>query len=229
MQRRPILFIAALLCLIMSSGCSRAEPPGKPVTLTATEASHSNNINYKEVQESNNWLAKAGVLEDEGRYEEALFCLHRGQEKWPKADPRPAAQQRIPWSQDFEPLGKATLYIRMRKPDLALVYLDKVSEGRIKNSYRATAHYMLKDYESADKELSAEPSVLRGAILCAKGNEKGGLEMIKTSWGKEKLTLNRDIAQGTITRAHAVNVFWMEHPDEVQALVKRVDPTAPSF
>ena len=40
---------------------------------------------------------------------------------------------------------------------------------------------------------------------------------------------SQTIAQGTITRAHAVNVFWMEHPDEVQALVKRVDPTAPSF
>lgn len=234
---KKILVSNCLLLLLVTTfatGCSRKmDVPGTAVTLEASDNVKSAELYDPAVREAMAWAKKASTLEGQGKYEEAAFCLNQAHAKHPNQDPRPESSRKLPWTDADRAYGsrKATLYLRMRKPELAIGWLDRLggAQSSTDKHYRATALFMQKDYDQASKLLEGKPSLLAGAILMAQGKEAEGKEMIKKEWTKTKAQWQSSLQNERERRSIIRYTWWMEFPDELQKTIEQIDPNAMSF
>jgi tetratricopeptide (TPR) repeat protein len=225
-------FFTALTLLL--SGCSTisgkppfpGEPTGKVVSLSEEDRKKERMYHHSYIL----WDLKGTRLNNEGHYDEALYCFHQAIKEYPAKDPRPENERRIRWTE--EPTSAyfslAVLYIRLRKPDYSIKYIDRmekfVSLDPTTMYYRMTALYMLKDYEKAyeisQKHAHSGASIMRGAILVQKGEKDRGMEIIKRKWFERK-------AKNIRTEKSLQRIWWDEIPDDVQGMIRSFDRDAP--
>lgn len=124
------------------------EPEGKPVVLNPEDLAPGFIKETK--KEWYAWHRKGLDLTKEERYEEALYCYNRAIKAWPEKVKQ--ENQRIkhrPEATDTY-LQKAYLYLKMRKPKLALIYFEKFE------SYFPGNKYAIQGKKQAKEMLSKE-------------------------------------------------------------------------
>ncbi|GEM_PF-4728095 len=144
MGRRLLLFFGAaglsLLPLFPAAcgGSAPSEPKGKPVTLAPGDLDKG--FIKKEARRWYAWHTKGLDLVKENRLEEALYCFNQALEAWPKT------RKKLPTDTYLQ---KAFLFLKMKRPRLAILYFDKFEKVFPGNKYaeegRKRAEKMLSD------------------------------------------------------------------------------------
>jgi tetratricopeptide (TPR) repeat protein len=142
--------LVGLLAVLGLTGCggpAAQEPNGTPVTLSAEDLDAK--FIHPEKREWYGWQRKGLSLAESGRYDEALYCFNRAVDAWPREmnDDSQRAKHKPEPTDTY--LQKAALYLKIDRPELAIVYYDKFEEYFPGNRYavegRTKAQEMLAE------------------------------------------------------------------------------------
>lgn len=220
---KSLVLSTIFLSLALSSFATPSEPAGKRVNLNLIDRKAMPSLGVA-------WKTKGLSEEVAGRYLEALYCFQQAQKSWPLNDPNPALG--LPWQkpEQFVAKEKAALFVRMRKPKLALYWSQQIDARKTDPVYRSTrlsALYMLGRFAEAERLLDPGPSIMRASLLWAKNDKPGGIQMLNKAWDEVREAYRKEAQQNKHKQSIVLNLKWMDYPDEVQVLIKKVDPQAP--
>jgi len=231
MFNRLFIFILCLFFAYAFTGCSGKsveEPEGIPVSLTDEEINPEIQALEKSSKKWYAWHTKGLELAQEQNLEEALYCFNQAIKAWPEEPPedRPKALANVRYFPEPTDtlLQKGLLFIEMRQPDLALLYLDKfdsyLGSNRSSLEFKAVAYYMLGEYEQAFETCETNKTnyrckMIKGAIDYKQSNGDKGADVIMREWRRlEQKAENSESFYNSLYNTH-----WPLLPEDIQTII----------